>query len=146
MCILFVLYLQIEQQRKTSQKTKQEDFIALNVVWRISIVMRLTKIKISNSNVMSTLLFACITRNLVASNIQKQIFANRILGNICIYKPSLALTRTYGHAYTQHPCEPQFFKIKQYLHGHVPKRDPNTSTRNAIDWNLQASRRRVDPL
>lgn len=119
----------------------------LRNIWRSKQLSLNTKIRIFNSNVKSVLLYGCETW-LVADDVTRklQVLVNRYLRRLLgIFWPNTISNLDLHHKCHQDPIHIEIRRRKWNWVGHTLRRDANTISRQALDWNPQGKRSRGAP-
>lgn len=118
-------------------------FGQLGNIWRSNQLSLLTKIRVFNSNVKSVLLYGCETW-LVADDVTRslQVFVNRCLRRILkIFWPKKIRNTVLLRKCKQEPIDIEIRRRKWGWLGHTLRRDADSISRQALDWNPQGQRR-----
>lgn len=125
----------------------KRSFGLLNPIWRSPHMSKRTKINIFNSCIKSVLLYGCESWNAAARDINSlQVFINRCLRRVLrIFWPQTISNERLWRETNQTPISNEILRRKWRWIGHALRRPMSDTTRNAIEWNPQGSRRRGRP-
>ena len=154
-CIDEFVYLgsKISQTGETAEDIQarinkaRQVFAMLRPVWRATTISTNSKLRIFNSNVKSLLLYGSETKRVLTSTSSKiQTFINRCLRQILRIRwfDKVRNTDLWEKA-KQEPIDVQIRERKWRWLGHTLRKDPENTTRQALDLNQQGKRKRGRP-
>ena len=125
----------------------QAAFTSLNSFWRTKDISLRTKLRIFNSNVKSVLLYGCETWNASQTCIKRiQVFINKCLRRLLKIKWTEKVTNEEVWRRTgQNAVKGEIGRRRWRWIGHTLRKEGNTITKKALDWNPQGKRSRGRP-
>lgn len=131
----------------TRIKKAQNVWGMMKNIWSSNKISRNTKLRIFNTNVKSVLLYGCETWKATKEITQRlQVFVNRCLRRIMrISWQDRICNAELWKLSNQKPIIEEIRMRKWNWIGHVLRRDPNDTSRMALEWNPQGSRKRGRP-
>jgi hypothetical protein len=122
-------------------------FVMLKNIWTSGEIRIKTKLRIFNSNVKTVLLYGCETWRTTKTIQRKlQTFFNTCLRRIFrIRWPETIRNEQLWEQAGQKPVRSQILKRKWGWIGHTLRKQPTSTTRQALTWNPQGKRKRGRP-
>ena len=122
-------------------------FVQLKNIWKSNKIGRRTKLRISNSNVKSVLLYGAETWRTTKSTVQKiQTFINKCLRQILkIHWPEKIRNERLWEVTNQLPIEEELLRRRWGWLGHTLRKPATNITYQALSWNPQGKRKRGRP-
>ncbi|VDO95885.1 unnamed protein product [Schistosoma curassoni] len=122
-------------------------YLQLKNIWNSKQLSTNTKVRMSNTNVKTVLLYGVETWRTTKAIIQKiQMFINSYLRKILqIRWPDTISNNQLWEKTNQIPVEEEIRKKRCKWIGHTLRKSPNCVTRQALTWNPQGQRRRGRP-
>ena len=122
-------------------------FIQLQKVWKANKLSLKTKLRLFNSNVKSVLLYGCETWKTTDSTLKKlQTFVNGCLRRILkIRWQDRVRNEDIWKRAGQEPLQQQLGKRRWRWIGHTLRKAPQSTSRQALQWNPQGARGRGRP-
>ena len=123
-------------------------FTTLRPIWKNKNIRLPTKLKLFNSNVISTLLYGSETWiHTKALDEKLKVFVNTCLRQILqIRWPETISNQDLWRTTRQVPITETIKKRKWRWIGYTLRKDPNSIVRQSLDWNPQGKRRRGRPV